>query len=132
MDHRCKPCTRSVRALKPEAVERYPFSYTHACAPAGPALTATQFVAGAITAEVVTLAELAAVSLLRVFPVLALTSATHTVSIVAANVSSVVFATGLVHVFCGDVVTAAFALSAHASLVTPEKRNSYLTHSSTL
>lgn len=85
----------------------------------GPPLTTTQLVAGAIAAEVVTLAELAAVSLLGVLPVLALAPAAHAVSIVAADVGGVVFATGPVHVFCGHVVAAAFALSAHASLITP-------------
>lgn len=90
---------------------------------AGPPLTTTQFVAGAVAAEVVTLAELAAVSLLGVLPVLALAPAAHAVSVVAADVGGVVFATGPVHVFCGHVVAAAFALSAHASLITPEKEN---------
>lgn len=104
-------------------VQRCPFICICAPAPAGPPLTTTQLVAGAIAAEVVTLAELAAVSLLGVLPVLALAPAAHTVSIVAADVGGVVFATGPVHVFCGHVVAAAFALSAHASLITPEKEN---------
>lgn len=82
-------------------------------------LTSTQLVARAVTVEVVTLAELAAVPLLGVFPLLALTCATHTVSAVAADVRAVVFTAGSVHVLCGHVVAAAFTQSANTSLITP-------------
>lgn len=96
-----------------------------ACA-RGPTLTSTQFVAGAIAAEVVTLAEPPAVPLIEVFPVLALTRATYAVAAVAANVRSVVSAARPVHIFRGHVVAAAFALSAHASTVTTEKSKKLL------
>ena len=89
------------------------------CLPAV-ALTSAQFVSGAVTVEVVTLAERAAVPLLRVVSLLALTRATHAVSVVAADVRAVVFTAGPVHVLRGHFVAAALALSAHAAFVTPE------------
>lgn len=85
-------------------------------------LTSTQLVSRAVTVEVVTFAELATVPLLWVFSLLALTCATHTVSVVAADVRAVVFAAGSVHVLCGHIVAAAFTLSTHTSFVTPETR----------
>ncbi len=85
-------------------------------------LTSTQFVSRAVTVEVVTLAVLSAVPLLRVVSLLALTRAAHAVSVVAADVGAVVFTAGPVHVFRGHIVAAAFALSAHTSFITPETR----------
>lgn len=84
--------------------------------------TSTQFVSRAVAVEVVTLAVLAAVPLLRVVSLLALTCAAHTVSVVAADVRTVVFTAGAVHVLCGYVVAAAFALPAHTSFITPETK----------
>lgn len=85
---------------------------------ANPALTSpmppTQLVSRAVAVEVVTLAVLTAVPLLRVFSFLTLTCATHTFSIVAADVGAVVFAAGPVHVFCSHFMAAAFTESAHA------------------
>jgi len=83
-------------------------------------LTATQLVSRAVTIKVVTFAILAAVPLLWVVSLLALACAAHTVSVVAADVSAVVFAAGPVHVLCGHVVAAAFTLSAHAASLTPD------------
>lgn len=84
------------------------------------ALTSAQFVSRAVTVEVVALAVLAAVPLLRVVSLLALTCAAHAVSVVAADVSTVVFTTSPIHVLCGHVVAAAFTPSAHTSIITPE------------
>lgn len=83
--------------------------------------TSTQFVSGAVTVEVVTLAVLSAVPLLGVVSLLALTCAAHTVSVVAADVRTVVFAAGAVHVLGCHIVAAAFALSAHTFFITPER-----------
>lgn len=85
-------------------------------------LTATQFVSRTVTVEVVTLAVLAAVPLLRVVSLLALTCAAHAVSVVAADVGPVVFTAGPVHVLCGHVVAAALTLSAHTAFITPETK----------
>lgn len=83
--------------------------------------TSAQFVSGAVTVEVVTLAVLSAVPLLGVVSLLALTCAAHTVSVVAADVRTVVFAAGAVHVLGCHIVAAAFALSAHTFFITPER-----------
>lgn len=85
-------------------------------------LTSTQLVPRSVTVKVVTLAELAAVPLLGVLPLLALTCATHTVTVVAAGVRAVGFTAGSVHVLCGHVVAAALTLSSHTAFITPEKR----------
>ena len=81
--------------------------------------TSTQLVVGAVTVEVVTLAELSAVAFLRVLPLLALTGSTHAVSVVAADVRAVVLAAVLVHVLAGHLVGATLTLSADPPLVTP-------------
>lgn len=81
-------------------------------------MTSTEFVVGAVTVEVVTLAELSAVAFLRVLPLLALAGSTDAVSVVAADVRPVVLATVLVHVLAGDVVAAALTLPANTTLVT--------------
>lgn len=122
--HRHKLCIRSVRALKKKKIQSFlvvQVSIYASASAKGPIFTSTQFVAGAITAEVVTLAELAAVSLLGVVPVLAFTCATYTVTAVAANVGRVVSTARSVHIFRGDVIAAAFALPPHVSILTPEK-----------
>lgn len=82
-------------------------------------LTSAQLVSRAVTVEVVTLAVLATVSLLGIVSLLAFACATHTVSVVAANVGAVVFAAGAVHVLRSHLVAAAFTLSAHTAFVTP-------------
>lgn len=120
-DHRHKLCIHSVRALK-KKIKSFllvQVSIYSSASAQGPTFTSTQFVAGAITAEVVTLAELAAVSLLGVVPVLAFACATNTVTTVAANVGRVVFTARSVHIFRGNVIAAAFALSPHVSILTP-------------
>lgn len=115
--HSQRPCPeKKIKSFLVVQVSIYAFASAHR-----PTFTSTQFVAGAITAEVVTLAELAAVSLLGVVPVLAFTCATYTVTAVAANVGSVVFTARSVHIFRGDVIAAAFTLSPHVSILTPEK-----------
>lgn len=83
-------------------------------------LTSTQFVSRAVTVEVVTLAELAAVPFLWVGSLLALACAAHAFSVVAADVRAVVFTAGLIHVVCSHVVAAAFAISTHTAFKTPE------------
>lgn len=85
-------------------------------------LTSTQLVSGAVTVEIVALAELTAVPLLGVVSLLALARAAHTVSIVAADVSAVVFAAGPVHVLVGHIVAAAFTLPAYTSVIAPETK----------
>lgn len=82
------------------------------------AVPSTQFVSRAITVEVVTLTVLAAVPVLRVFSLLALTGAAHTISIVAADLCTIVLSAGPVHVLCGYVIAATFTVSAHTSFVT--------------
>lgn len=81
-------------------------------------LTSTKLVSRAVTVEVVTLAELAAVPLLWVVSLLALAHATNTFPIVAADVCTI--AAVPVHVLCGHVVAAAFTVSAHPALITPD------------
>jgi len=82
--------------------------------------TSAQFVPRAVTVEVVTLAVQAAVPLFGLVSLLALACAAHALSVVAADVGAVVLATGPVHVLRGHIVAAAFTLSAHAALITPE------------
>lgn len=83
-------------------------------------LTSAELVSRAVAVEVVTLAELPAVPLLRVLPRLALAGAAHALPVVAADVGAVVLAAGPVHVLRGHFVAAALALPAHATVFAPE------------
>lgn len=91
--------------------------------PRGPAtgLTSTEFVVGAVTVEVVTLAELPTVAFLWVLSLLTLTGSTHTVSVVAADVCTVVFTAALIQVFAGHLVGAALTLSTNTALIAPDR-----------
>lgn len=81
--------------------------------------TSTELVGGAVAVEVVTLAVLAAVVLLRVVPLLTLALAAHTFAVVAAEVGAVVLAAGLFKVLTGHLVFPALTLSANTILITP-------------
>lgn len=83
-------------------------------------LTPAELVVVAVAAEVVALAEAAAVALLGVVPDLALAHAAHALPVVAADVRAVVLAAVAVHVLRGHVVAAALAVAAHPPLVAPE------------
>jgi len=69
--------------------------------------TSAELVVGAVTAEVVTLAELSAVYLLWVFSFLALTCSTDAFSIVAADVRPVIHAAVRVQIVCQELILAA-------------------------
>lgn len=87
-------------------------------------LTSAEFVVVTVAAEVVALAEAAAVALLGVVSDFALAHAAHALPVVAADVRAVVLAAVAVHVLRGHVVAAALAVAAHAPLVAPEDRRS--------
>ncbi len=69
--------------------------------------TSAELVVGAVTAEVVTLAEHSAVYLLWVFSFLALTRSTDTFSIVAADARPIILAAVRVQIVCQKLILAA-------------------------
>lgn len=89
-------------------------------------LTSTQHVVGAVAVEVVTLAVLPAVAFRRIQPLLALAGATDAVSVVAADVGTVVFPAVCVQILCVHVVLAALTHAADTSLVTPDREETRL------
>ncbi len=94
--------------------------------------TSTEFIIGAVTVEVVTLAEFAAVAFFRIVSLLALAGATHALSVIAADVRAVVLAAVLVQVFGGHLVFSTFTLPAHTSLIAPERTQLTFTHTKSL
>ena len=84
--------------------------------------TSTEFVAGAVTVEVVTLAELPTVTFFWVLSLFTLTGSTHTVSVVAADVCTVVLPTVSVQVVRPHLVCTALTQSANTALVAPERK----------
>lgn len=80
-------------------------------------MSSTKLVVGAITVEVVALTVSTAVDLIWIFPLLTLTSATDTVSIVAAQVRIVVYPAGCIPVFKLNFVCAALTNLSDTSLI---------------
>lgn len=95
-------------------------------------LTSAELVVGSVTVEVVTLAELAAVDLFGVVPLLAFAGAAHTVPVVAADIRPVVFTTVGVQVLRPHIVLAALAQMPDATLVTPDRAQRSLTDTATI
>lgn len=86
-------------------------------------LTSAELVVGAVTVEVVALAELAAVDLCRILSLLAFAGAADTVAIVAADIRTVVFSAVGIQVLCPHFVFAALAKTPDTSLITPDTEN---------
>lgn len=86
-------------------------------------LTSTELVVGAVTVEVVTLAVLATVDLGRILPLLAFTSATDTVTIVAADVCAVVLPAVCIQILCAHFIFAALAKTPNSPVITPATGN---------
>lgn len=84
-------------------------------------LTSTQLVVGAVTVEVVALAEFATVDLRRVFPLLAFTCTTDTVTVIAADIRTVVFSAVSIQVFCPHFVFAALTKTSNSSFIAPNR-----------
>lgn len=81
--------------------------------------TSTELVVRPVTVEVVALAEHATVDLSWIVPLLALTGAADAVSVVAADICTVVFSAVGIQVFCPHLVFAALADTSDTSVVTP-------------
>lgn len=90
-------------------------------------LTSTEHVVGAVTVEVVALAELAAVAFCGILPLFALAGAADAVSVVAADVGTVVFSAVCVQVLCVHVILAALTHAPDTTHVTPEREKTRLT-----
>lgn len=81
--------------------------------------TSTELVVRPVTVEVVTLAVLATVDLSWNVPLLALAGAADAVTVVAADICTVVFSAVGIQVFCPHLVFAALTKTSNTSFVTP-------------
>lgn len=90
-------------------------------------LTSTQHVVGAVAVEVVALAVLPAVAFCGILPLFALAGAADAVSVVAADVRTVVFSAVCVQVLCVHVILAALTHAPDTSCVTPDREETRLT-----
>lgn len=81
--------------------------------------TSTELVVRPVTVEVVALAEHATVDLSWIVPLLALTGAADAVSVVAADICTVVFSAVGIQVFRAHLVFAALTDASDTSVVTP-------------
>lgn len=88
-------------------------------------LTSAQLVIGSIAVEIVALAELAVVDLRRDLSLLAFAGPTDTVTVVAANICTVVFPALGVQVLGLALVPAALAQTADTSFVAPETEDGF-------
>lgn len=82
-------------------------------------LTSTELVVRPVTVEVVALAVHAAVALSWIVPLLALTGAADTVTVVAADICTVVFSAVGIQVFRPHLVFAALTDASDSSVITP-------------
>lgn len=92
-------------------------------------LTSAELVVRPVTVEVVALAVQATVDLCRIVPLLAFTGATDTVTVVAADIRTVVFSAVGIQVLCPHFVFAALANTPDTSVITPDIENRRLTFS---
>lgn len=86
-------------------------------------LTSAELVVGAVAVEVVTLAVLATVDLCRIVTFLAFTGSADTVTVVAADICTIVFSAVCVQVVSPDFIFAALTKAADTALITPETQN---------
>lgn len=89
-------------------------------------LTSTELVVGSVAVEIVALAERAAVDLCRILSLLAFTAATDTVTIVAADIRTIVFPAVGIQILCLPFVSAALTDTPNASLIAPDTEDKRL------
>lgn len=90
-------------------------------------LTSAELVVGPVTVEVVALTVHATVDLCRIVPLLAFTGAADTVTVVAADICTVVFSAVGIQVLCAHFVFAALTKTPDTSVITPDAENRRLT-----
>lgn len=89
-------------------------------------LTSTELVVGSVTVEIVALAVQAAVDLCGILSLLAFTAATDTVTVVAADISTIVFPAVGIQILCLTFVSAALTETPNASLIAPDTEDKRL------
>lgn len=85
--------------------------------------TSAQLVVGSVTVEIVALAELAIIDLCGILSLLAFAGAADTVTIVAADICTVVFPAFGIQVLGLTLVPATFTETANTPFVAPETRD---------